>query len=602
LHHSLNSKSYRGPRLRVLGGLMLAMLIPAGASAQGYQVQVDIGAGPAASTQGPVRMARISYYSGYLAWRPNESFLWEGPQVNLPVREGAGFFTQDEGRAELQFDDGSAMRFGGNASVKLDSMYSDGDGEFTEITLGRGVASLHLLNSVSEYQLDTPNASIKAFGPADFRVGVSSTTEVCVRSGQVDIISPQGSTYVQAGNIAQLDAFGGPPNILPCPDPDEWDAFCSQRTALFAQQSAYLPSSINLVAGGLDSYGSWSNDPQYGNVWAPNVGGGWRPYSQGRWVWVSPFGWTWVDNQPWGWAPSHYGAWFARGGRWFWRPGPARQYWSPAVVSFAQDGNGSFGWCPLAPEEVSYPATISVGFGHGNWEALFSIGSAACYVPGSGGVCQPRPWHNTYVNRNVNVYNITNVTNTYVTNNYEQNTFVPKNAAHGGASFAGQDGFASSRSFQSRPAATDFFRSGKTVQSASPSGPEAFGPKQIAPTFRPSPTRAASTVKVFHAPLPSGVQQHKTAVKTGVEPSGKGITGAAAPLGSPTVPQGPYVPHGGAMVTPASLPKTVTFVKARPTTTAHPVVSAYHVTPPVVHKHTAQQKKTKPTTTTTPSK
>ena len=60
----------------------------------------------------------------------------------------------------------------------------------------------------------------------------------------------------------------------------------------------------------LDRNGTWSDDPEYGHVWAPtNVASDWAPYRYGRWVWVEPYGWTWIDDAPWGFAPFHYGRW-----------------------------------------------------------------------------------------------------------------------------------------------------------------------------------------------------------------------------------------------------------------------------------------------------
>ena len=60
----------------------------------------------------------------------------------------------------------------------------------------------------------------------------------------------------------------------------------------------------------LDTAGTWSSVPEYGNVWHPNVGPDWAPYQSGRWVWEDWYGWTWVSYDPWGWAPYHYGRWF----------------------------------------------------------------------------------------------------------------------------------------------------------------------------------------------------------------------------------------------------------------------------------------------------
>ena len=57
----------------------------------------------------------------------------------------------------------------------------------------------------------------------------------------------------------------------------------------------------------LSPYGVWVNDPQYGDVWVPDVRGDFRPYAtQGHWV-LTEYGNTWVSDYPWGWATFHYG-------------------------------------------------------------------------------------------------------------------------------------------------------------------------------------------------------------------------------------------------------------------------------------------------------
>ena len=93
--------------------------------------------------------------------------------------------------------------------------------------------------------------------------------------------------------------------------PDSWDHWNDERDRYL--ESARSPKYVSPdVAGAedLDQYGQWTQDPNYGNVWAPNVGPGWAPYQDGRWVWEDYYGWTWVSYDPWGWAPYHYGRWF----------------------------------------------------------------------------------------------------------------------------------------------------------------------------------------------------------------------------------------------------------------------------------------------------
>jgi hypothetical protein len=125
--------------------------------------------------------------------------------------------------------------------------------------------------------------------------------------------------------------------------------------------------------GDLAAYGTWRTDPQYGQIWYPQVAAGWVPYRDGYWAWVDPWGWTWVDYEPWGFAPFHYGRWCFIGGSWAWAPAPfvvdpvvAAAVYAPALVAFFGFGGGgvsvgvsfgwnSVGWVPLAPDEPFYP-------------------------------------------------------------------------------------------------------------------------------------------------------------------------------------------------------------------------------------------------------
>jgi hypothetical protein len=96
----------------------------------------------------------------------------------------------------------------------------------------------------------------------------------------------------------------------------------------------------------LQPYGTWIDDPQYGNVWVPDVEENFRPYAtQGYWAMTS-YGNTWVSDYPWGWATFHYGRWhFDNYYGWEWVPGSE---WAPAWVSW-RNGGGYYGWAPMEP-------------------------------------------------------------------------------------------------------------------------------------------------------------------------------------------------------------------------------------------------------------
>lgn len=427
--------------------VLLGLLVGAGGSAaqsgsaqqasdNGYavsesgEVRVPDTVSPAGTQEnlGPVRLARFSYVQGNVTWRTDENTDWSSATLNMPLRQGAQIWVSNGGRAEIQFDDGSLLRLGTGAIVTLQTLYSDADGEFTELNMTEGLASLRLRHDRGVYQVNTPLGSLKAAGPASLRFGVGDGLEVAVKSGKATLEGAQGKADLQGGDFLDLRDSRSDYRVRDLPRADSWDLWNQDRDAMLARAESqpaqeHLPSDIAIMAGDLDSYGSWRNDSEDGWVWCPRVtSSDWRPYNDGHWTWVNPFGWTWVSNEAWGWAPYHYGTWVSRSYGWAWCPGPVHQYWSPAVVHFSEC-DGRIAWCPLAPREVRYPTTISIGFRRGNWSTYFAIGGAAVYYPTEYGYCAPRLYDTRYVNRVTYVTNVTNVTNVYNNGNVRNPTF-----------------------------------------------------------------------------------------------------------------------------------------------------------------------------------
>ena len=426
------------------------------------------------------------------------------------------------GRAEIQFDDGSLLRLGSGALVTLQTLYSDTDGEYTEIQMSEGLAALELRHATSIYQVNTPFASVKATGPARVRVGVDDTVEVAVRDGSAAIEGTGRKTVLRPGDYLDIPDADAGYQVASLPDPDSWDRWNDDRNAQLAdaESDQYLPSNIALVSGDLDDYGAWRDDPQYGHVWCPRVADTeWRPYQHGHWVWVQPFGWTWVASESWGWAPYHYGTWVDASYGWAWVPGPAHQYWCPAVVHFSEY-NGDVAWCPLAPAEVHYPPALSIGF-RGGWSLNFSTGGCAVYYPANERYCEPRPFNNVVVNKTVyinnvtNAYNISRTTlnrNVYVTDYH----FVPRNARSAGVTTASVAGFGGRDEYRPAPReATAYFTKGRAIGAPERGVAPVAGPIAVRPTaedltpsrqFLPArPDAAFAQRPLFRAPLPRRV-------------------------------------------------------------------------------------------------
>ncbi len=490
------------------------------------------------SASGPVRLARFSVVRGSVTWRGDDQAEWSQASVNLPLRQGAQIWVSEGGRAEIQFDDGSLLRLGNNALVTLQTLYSDQDGEFTEMKLNDGLISLRLKHEHSIYQIDTPLVSVKTSGPSKLRIGAGDGVEVAVKSGRATIEGGQGKATLESGDYLDLRDSESAYDPHGLPRSDSWDQWNDDRDRALddasQSNSCHLPSNISIVTQELDDYGTWRNDPTYGEVWCPRVQSAtWRPYSAGRWVWVNPFGWTWVSEEPWGWAPYHYGTWVRGGYGWGWVPGPVNQYWSPAVVHFSEY-DGQVAWVPLAPREVVYPSRLSIGFRSGNWSLFYSIGQCAVYYPTYNNVCEARPWNTRYVNRVTSVTNVYN--NTTVINNvtrsggdgyvFNRNTylrnarFTPINSRGvSGVTVASASAFGGQGAYRALPSgATDIFTRGRAIAAPALGSAPVAGPIAVRPTFAsltpsrsfaravtPAPTSLSRPV--FRAPVARSIER-----------------------------------------------------------------------------------------------
>lgn len=458
----------------------------------------------ATASVGPIRLARFSYVRGNVTWRPSEGAAWSAATVNLPIRQGAQVWVTDGGRAEVQFDDGSLLRLGNGAVATLQTLFSDADGEFTEIELNEGLSTLELRASQSIYQVDTPLVSIKSEGPSKVRIGVDSDVEIAVRSGRAAVEGSGRKTVLDAGSYLDLTDAEAAFSAGRLPDPDSWDRWNDARDRQLAEGDGgdHLPSDIALVAGDLDDYGTWRDDARYGSVWCPTVSeAGWRPYQHGHWTWVEPFGWTWVSGEAWGWAPYHYGTWISEPYGWAWVPGPARQPWCPAVVHFSEY-DGAVAWVPLCPTEVRYPPAVRRGIRGRDWSLSFSIGRAAVYYPYNDSYCTARSFDNAVVNRVTYINNVTNVYNSSDGSRRDiRNTTVNRNTYFGGPQFvpvnarnaagvttARAEAFGGRGEYQAAPrAATAFFVRGRSI------GAPLAGAAPVAGPISARPTAMAST-------------------------------------------------------------------------------------------------------------
>jgi hypothetical protein len=350
--------------------LTLAALTACTSFAQDAPPQDDQGQGaePDGQYEQGRAVARISVMNGDVSVRRGDSGEVTAAAINGPLMAGDTLLTSSSSRAEIQLDYGKMLRVGPNSEVRFSGM----DIKNFQIQIAAGTVTFRMLRpSESQAELDTPSVSVHPLRQGIYRVGVreDGTSEITVRSGEVEIYSQRGSERLTPGRTMYARGSSTDPEfqVSEAIPPDSWDRWNEDRDRYLERSRSYEHVSRDVSgAEDLDQYGQWTNDPTYGSVWSPRVEAGWAPYRDGRWVWEDYYGWTWVSADPWGWAPYHYGRWFVgAGGGWCWYPGGlyARHYWAPAFVGFFGYGGrvgfgfgfGGLGWVPLAPFEVFHP-------------------------------------------------------------------------------------------------------------------------------------------------------------------------------------------------------------------------------------------------------
>ena len=316
-------------------------------------------------------VARVSVVHGTVSTMRGDSGEWVATTVNTPLMPGDKIGTGANSRAEIQLDFANILRL----NQSTEAMLTDLKQNRIQVQLASGLAEASVFKGTqADIEIDTPNMGVHPLSNGLFRIQVNSPseTQLIVRQGEAEVLTNQGSTKVEAGQIIYIHGTDNPEyRVDQAPAGDDFDKWAFDRDKQIASAQAWQHTDQYYTGSGdLDAYGQWSEVPGYDWCWTPYVDAGWVPYQDGRWLWEPYYGWTWVGVEPWGWAPYHYGRWLYYGNRWSWWPGVGfygpRPIWAPAYVSFFGFGGagfgmgfgfgfGSIGWLPLGPRDIFHP-------------------------------------------------------------------------------------------------------------------------------------------------------------------------------------------------------------------------------------------------------
>jgi hypothetical protein len=313
-----------------------------------------------AAGQNYVRAVRITDVKGQVQVWQNGQIAFNQAEPNMPVVEGMRFVTGEDGRLEIEFEDGSVARLAPNSSFRLTQLRRD--------ALGNPITRIDALTGLSYYELNGSDGQIGVGlgqdvatpqGNSVFRIDLDNDpSELAVMQGEVHIDDNEGvSVDIHPDQTFQTDPQqAGEFTVADSIAADSWDQWNSDRDQAMADLQSSDTTARTSTGNpddaswnDLDYYGSWYNVPGYGEVWSPNgVSADWDPFGDGFWGYYPAFGYTWISAYPWGWWPYHCGAWdYLTSWGWIWAPnncggGLYGAGWFP----YPTVGNGPLGYKP----------------------------------------------------------------------------------------------------------------------------------------------------------------------------------------------------------------------------------------------------------------
>jgi len=281
-----------------------------------------------------VRAVRISHVEGTVQLLDSSGVVFDQVHANMPVTEGMHIKTGDDGRVEVQFEDGSVARETPNSAISFNQLQRTSSGDtVTQLRADAGLTYYELNNRGGKYSVQFGPYTVSATKSSIFRVGVDQNpAQVAVMRGAIHIdTTNDGGLDVLTSQTATLDLNDGSSyDVAQNITADSWDQWNSDRDQTLAQMGSKATMARALTGSpndpgwsDLDYYGNWYDMPGYGMGWTPaGVGAGWDPFGSGYWGYYPAYGYTFISGNPWGWWPYHCGAWnWFNGPGWMWFPG-----------------------------------------------------------------------------------------------------------------------------------------------------------------------------------------------------------------------------------------------------------------------------------------
>ncbi len=307
-----------------------------------FALAAMLGSACYSSADSQVRIVRLSEVQGGVEINRTDRG-YEKAFLNLPITQGNEVRTRSDGRAQIEFEDGSALRLAPSTTVRFSQLFlGDSGNKVSAVSIGTGTAYVDFkAGKTDQLTVNFGRETVILNRPTHLRIELQEdNVAVAVLNGAADVRTASGTVALSKNRTAIFDASGDlngkvAKNIEPNPY-DAWDKEQDRFQQRFGSETPVTASAYSYGLTDLNYYGSYFNAPGYGLMWQPYlVGSNWDPFMEGAWAFYPGAGFAWVSAYPWGWTPYHSGSWaFVPGRGWAWQPGGS---WtalsSPRVVN-----------------------------------------------------------------------------------------------------------------------------------------------------------------------------------------------------------------------------------------------------------------------------
>jgi len=308
-----------------------------------------------------IRAVRLSNVVGGVQILSGAETEFAQAYPNMPLMQGSTLKTGEDGRAEIQLEDGSVLRLTPNSSAALSVLSRTSDGNTnSEIDLLTGLAYVESKGAANQrFVVHFGGNEVISPAPASFRVNLDANpVEFAVLDGSAHLSN--GTAYavdVRANETVRFDPNdGGRYFLAQGVDPDSWDQWNADRDQAMSQMAAQETREAQGSGAGwsdLDYYGNWYSASDGTSFWMPDgAGAGWDPYGSGYWGYYGGAGgYVWISGYPWGWLPYHCGMWNYYDGfnGWGWVPSNCSNRWYPS---------GGIGYAPPRYRRLPHPNPV----------------------------------------------------------------------------------------------------------------------------------------------------------------------------------------------------------------------------------------------------